>query len=35
MPRAAERLWELMNPYFDSAHRAQFIDGLRKAGWAG
>jgi TolB-like protein/tetratricopeptide (TPR) repeat protein len=35
MPKAAERLWELMNPYFDSAHRAQFIDGLRKAGWAG
>jgi adenylate cyclase len=35
MPKAAERLWEMMNPYFDPAHRAQFIDGLRKAGWTG
>ena len=35
MPKAAERLWEMINPYFDLAHRAQFIDGLRKAGWTG
>ena len=35
MPKAAERLWDMMNPYFDPAHRAQFIDGLRKAGWTG
>jgi adenylate cyclase len=33
MPKAAERLWDMMNPYIDPAHRAQFIDGLRKAGW--
>ena len=31
MPKAAERLWEMMNPYLDPAHRAAFIDGLRKA----
>ncbi len=35
MPKAAERLWEVMNPYFDSAHRGHFIEGLRKAGWVG
>ena len=35
MPKAAERLWDMMNPYFDPVHRAQFIDGLRKAGWTG
>ena len=35
MPKAAERLWDMMNPYFDPAHRAQFIDGLHKAGWTG
>jgi adenylate cyclase len=34
MPKGAERLWEVMNPYFDRAHRAHFIEGLRKAGWA-
>src|SRR5262249_50426940 len=35
MPKGAERLWEVMNPYFDPAHRAHFIEGLRKAGWVG
>jgi adenylate cyclase len=33
MPKGAERLWEVMNPYFDPAHRQHFIEGLRKAGW--
>ena len=31
-PRNAERQWEIANPYADPAHRAHFIDGLRKAG---
>ena len=35
MPKDAERHWEITNPYADPAHRAQFIDGLRKAGWEG
>jgi TolB-like protein/tetratricopeptide (TPR) repeat protein len=35
MPKDAERRWEVTNPYIDPAHRAQFIDGLRKAGWTG
>ena len=34
MPKDAERLWEVTNPYVDPAHRAHFIDGLRKAGWS-
>jgi TolB-like protein/class 3 adenylate cyclase len=33
MPKDAERRWEAANPYADPAHRAHFIDGLRKAGW--
>jgi hypothetical protein len=33
MPKDADRLWEVNNPYADPAHRAHFIDGLRKAGW--
>jgi TolB-like protein/class 3 adenylate cyclase/Flp pilus assembly protein TadD len=35
MPKDAERHWDVTNPYADPAHRAQFIDGLRKAGWEG
>jgi tetratricopeptide (TPR) repeat protein len=35
MPKDAERQWEVANPYVDPAHRAHFIDGLRKAGWEG
>jgi TolB-like protein len=35
MPRNGERLWEAALPYADPAHRAAFIDGLRKAGWDG
>jgi TolB-like protein len=35
MPSDAEKLWEVALPYADPAHRAHFIDGLRKAGWAG
>jgi len=31
-PKNAESLWELTNPYVDPAHRAHFIEGLRKAG---
>jgi adenylate cyclase len=34
MPKDAERLWDVANPYLDPTHRAHFIDGLRKAGWA-
>ena len=34
-PENAERRWEIANPYVDPAHRAHFIDGLRKAGWDG
>ncbi|HEV8390913.1 MAG TPA: adenylate/guanylate cyclase domain-containing protein [Dongiaceae bacterium] len=33
MPKNAERTWDVTNPYADPAHRANFIDGLRKAGW--
>ena len=33
MPEAAERLWDVINPYLDPSHRAHFIVGLRKAGW--
>jgi TolB-like protein/Tfp pilus assembly protein PilF len=33
MPKDAERRWDAANPYADPAHRAHFIDGLRKAGW--
>ena len=33
MPKDAERLWEAIDPYLDSADRAHLIDGLRKAGW--
>jgi pentatricopeptide repeat protein len=35
MPKNAERVWEITNPYADPNHRANFIDGLRKAGWEG
>jgi adenylate cyclase len=35
MPKNAERLWDVTNPYVDPAHRAHFIEGLRKAGWEG
>jgi pentatricopeptide repeat protein len=35
MPKNAERVWEITNPYADPIHRANFIDGLRKAGWEG
>jgi Flp pilus assembly protein TadD len=35
MPNDAERHWEVTNPYLDPAHRDDFIDGLRKAGWSG
>lgn len=35
MPKAAERLWDVMNPYLDPAHRAHFVEGLHRAGWAG
>jgi adenylate cyclase len=35
MPKDAERHWDVTNPYVDPAHRAFFIDGLRKAGWVG
>jgi len=35
MPKDAERWWDVINPYVDPAHRAQFNDGLRKAGWEG
>ncbi len=35
LPRDAERQWEVAYPYVDPAHRAHFIDGLRKAGWTG
>jgi TolB-like protein/class 3 adenylate cyclase/tetratricopeptide (TPR) repeat protein len=35
MPEDAERRWEVTNPYIDPAHRAHFIEGLRKAGWIG
>jgi TolB-like protein/Tfp pilus assembly protein PilF len=33
MPRDAEMRWDVSYPYADPAHRATFIDGLRKAGW--
>jgi adenylate cyclase len=33
MPKNAERVWDAANPYADPAHRAHFIDGLRKVGW--
>jgi adenylate cyclase len=33
MPKNAERIWDVTNPYADPVHRANFIDGLRKAGW--
>jgi pentatricopeptide repeat protein len=35
MPKNAERIWDVTNPYADPVHRANFIDGLRKAGWEG
>jgi adenylate cyclase len=35
MPKNAEKLWDVALPYADPAHRAAFIDGLRKAGWDG
>jgi tetratricopeptide (TPR) repeat protein len=35
MPKDAEQQWEVALPYADPAHRAAFIDGLRKAGWDG
>jgi hypothetical protein len=35
LPKDAERLWEISNPYADPAHRSHFLDGLRKAGWTG
>src|SRR5262249_4665650 len=35
MPKDAERLWDMTNPYVDPGHRAHFIDGLSKAGWTG
>jgi adenylate cyclase len=35
MPKDAERQWDATHPYVDPAHRAHFIDGLRKAGWEG
>jgi adenylate cyclase len=35
LPKNAERLWDVTNPYADPAHRAHAIDGLRKAGWEG
>ncbi len=33
MPRDAERHWDMTSPYVDPAHRAHFVEGLRKAGW--
>jgi adenylate cyclase len=30
-PKGAEHLWDMVTPYIDPAHRAHFIDGLRKA----
>ncbi len=33
-PQDAERYWDLTTPYADSAHRAHFVEGLRKAGMA-
>jgi TolB-like protein len=33
MPKHAERLWDVTNPYVDPAHRAHFLEGLHKAGW--
>jgi adenylate cyclase len=35
MPKDAERLWEAIDPYLDPADRAEFLEGLRKAGWSG
>jgi TolB-like protein len=35
MPKHAEKLWKVTLPYADPAHRAEFLEGLRKAGWAG
>jgi adenylate cyclase len=35
LPKDTERLWETIDPYLDPAHRAHFIEGLRKAGWTG
>ncbi|CAH2398498.1 winged helix-turn-helix domain-containing tetratricopeptide repeat protein [Mesorhizobium ventifaucium] len=35
MPKDAEKRWDVSYPYADPAHRAAFIDGLRKAGWDG
>ncbi|HYM99307.1 MAG TPA: hypothetical protein VET25_06155, partial [Aestuariivirgaceae bacterium] len=33
LPKNADRQWEITNPYIDPAHRAKFIEGMRKAGW--
>jgi tetratricopeptide (TPR) repeat protein len=33
LPKDADRQWEIANPYVDPAHREQFIEGMRKAGW--
>jgi adenylate cyclase len=33
LPQAPEPLWEMIDAYADPIHRAQIIDGLRKAGW--
>jgi adenylate cyclase len=35
MPKDAESHWDMTNPYLDPAHRAHFVEGLCKAGWAG
>jgi hypothetical protein len=35
MPKDSEKLWEIALPYAAPAHRAAFVDGLRKAGWDG
>ena len=34
MPKDAEQQWHSTHPYADPAHRAHFVDGLRKAGWS-